>query len=120
PPLKPPWPSPESRMRVPSSTPAGMSTASVFSFCTWPAPEHGLHGLLMKRPLPRQLGQVRSMVKKPCCARTLPMPEQLGHCSTLEPASAPVPPHASHATALGTLICALRPLKASSSVIVRL
>ena len=40
---------------------------------------------LMILPVPRQPGQVRSMVKKPCCARTLPMPEQVGHCSALWP-----------------------------------
>ena len=55
------------------------------------------------RPVPRQFGQVRSMVKKPCCARTLPSPEQVGHVSGFEPASAPVPLQASQASAVGTL-----------------
>ena len=48
----------------------------------------------MVRPVPRQLGHVRSMVKKPCCARTLPLPEHVAHCSGLEPGSAPVPAQA--------------------------
>ena len=29
-------------------------------------------------PRPPQVGQVRSTVKKPCCALTLPWPEQVG------------------------------------------
>ncbi len=107
-------------MRVPSSTPGGMSTLSVRSFCTWPVPLQALHGFLITLPVPRQVEQLRSMVKKPCCARTLPMPEQVGHCSALWPGSAPTPPQASQATALGTLISAARPLKDSSREISRL
>ena len=61
-------------MRVPSSTPAGMFTASDFSFCTRPAPRQTGQGSAITWPAPWQVGQVRSTVKKPCCARTLPAP----------------------------------------------
>jgi hypothetical protein len=39
---------------------------------------------------------VRSTTKKPCCARTLPWPAQVGQVSALVPGSAPVPLHGSH------------------------
>ena len=42
-------------------------------------------------PWPLQVGQERSTVKKPCCARTLPMPEQVGQVVGSDPPSAPVP-----------------------------
>ena len=48
------------------------------SFSTRPAPRQVVQGFLMIWPMPEQVGQVRSTVKKPCCARTLPMPEQVG------------------------------------------
>ena len=51
-----------------------------------------------------QVGQVRSTVKKPCCARTLPMPEQVGQETGSAPPSAPVPEQAAQATDVGTLI----------------
>ena len=41
----------------------------------------GLQGFRTMRPLPWHCGQVRSMVKKPWVARTLPWPAQVGHCS---------------------------------------
>ena len=61
----------------------------------------------MISPRPWQFGQVRSMVKKPWEARTLPKPAQVGQETGLEPASAPLPVQASHVTEVGTLICAL-------------
>jgi len=36
-------------------------------------------------PLPEQVGQVLSTVKKPCCALTFPIPEQVGHEVGLAP-----------------------------------
>jgi hypothetical protein len=42
------------------------------SFCTRPEPRQVLQGLRMILPVPRQDEQVRSMVKKPWVARTLP------------------------------------------------
>src|SRR5262245_47505145 len=104
PPFIPAWPSPDNRMRVPSSTPGGMSTDSVRSFCIWPEPLHCLHGLRTTRPAPRHFGHVRSMVKKPWLARTFPCPEQVEQVSGLLPASAPEPLQLSHSTRLGTRI----------------
>ena len=107
-------------MRVPSSTPAGMLTASVFSRCCTPLPPQARHGFLITRPVPWQVGQVRSTVKKPCWLRTRPAPRQVGQATGSLPASLPEPLQASQATAVGTRICACLPAKASSSVIVRL
>ena len=80
---------------------------SVFSLRTRPWPPQARQGLSMTRPAPWQDGQVRSMVKKPCCARTLPVPWQVGQLTGREPASAPLPLQASHgagsARALGLL-----------------
>ena len=60
-------------------------------------------------PVPRQEAQLRSMVKKPWVARTLPWPAQVGQVSAVWPASAPEPLQDSQATRVGTLISALRP-----------
>src|SRR3954471_5563255 len=90
-------------MRVPSSTPAGIDTLRVRSRCTRPAPWQTLQGFLMIRPAPLQVGQVRSIRKKPCCARTLPAPRQVGQvCAAALPASAPLPLQASQLTEDGT------------------
>ncbi len=80
---------------MPSSTPGGMLTDSVFSRRTRPWPPQRRHGFSMTWPAPWQVGQVRSMVKKPCCARTLPCPWQVGQVIGREPASAPLPLHGS-------------------------
>ena len=37
----------------------------------------------MTCPAPWQDGQVRSIVKKPCCARTRPLPSQVGQVDRL-------------------------------------
>ena len=89
-------------MRVPVSTPAGMLTDKERSFSVRPAPPQDLQGFLMVWPAPAQVGQVRSTVKKPCWARTLPMPEQVGQVTGSAPPSAPVPLHTSQPTELGT------------------
>ena len=68
----------------------------------------------------KQVGQVRSTVKKPCCARTLPIPEQVGQVDGSAPPSAPVPLQTSQTALVGTVMPACLPLKASSSVIRRL
>ncbi len=104
-------------MRLPSSTPAGIETESVFSRRTRPWPAQTRQGFSMTRPPPWQVGQVRSMVKKPCCARTRPWPWQVGQVTGFEPASAPVPLHDSQAISVGTRTLACLPLKASSRVI---
>ena len=71
----------------------------------------------MISPRPWQEGQVRSMVKKPWLARTLPAPAQVGQVDGLVPALAPVPVQVSQVTLVGTRICAVLPAKASGSVI---
>src|SRR6056297_341086 len=101
PPRIPASPSPDRRMRVPVSTPAGMLTDSAFSFSSRPDPPQTRQGFLTIWPTPPQVGQVRSTVKKPCCARTFPMPEQVGQVCGSAPPSAPEPLQASHWTAVG-------------------
>ena len=81
-----------------------MLTLIVRSRCTRPAPLQVRQGLLTTRPKPWQAGQVRSIVKKPCCALTLPIPEQVVQVCGLVPASAPVPLQLSQATDPGTRI----------------
>ena len=105
---------------MPSSTPGGMVTDSVFSRCTRPLPPHASHGSLITRPVPLQVGQVRSTVKNPCWARTRPAPRQLGQTPGGEPLALPVALHTSQPTVLGTRICACLPPNASSRVISRL
>ncbi len=75
-------------MRVPSSTPGGMLTDKVFSRRVRPWPPQALHGVSMTRPAPWHAAQVRSIVKKPCWARTRPRPWQVGQAIGREPASA--------------------------------
>ncbi|MNW21406.1 hypothetical protein D3C71_2223110 [compost metagenome] len=60
------------------------------------------------------------MVKKPCWARTLPWPWQVGQVTGWVPAAAPEPLQESQATVEGTRTLAVVPLKASSSPISRL
>src|SRR5918998_1334199 len=108
-------------MRVPSSTPAGTETDRVRSRCTRPAPPQTLHGFRTVRPLPPQVGQVRSIRKKPCCARTLPAPWQVPQVvAEAAPLSDPEPLHASQDTEDGTFMVFFTPAKASSSPISRL
>jgi hypothetical protein len=89
---------------VPVSTPAGIFTESDRSFSIRPAPPQDRQGFFTIWPMPLQVGQVRSTVKKPCCARTLPMPEQVGQVTGSAPPSAPVPRQVSQANDVGTLI----------------
>src|SRR4051794_33715507 len=104
-------------MRVPSSTPAGVLTERGRARVTRPAPPHAGQGSSMTSPRPWQVGQVRSIEKKPCVARTRPWPAQVGHCRGFDPDLAPEPEHASHVTEVGILIVAALPLKASVSSI---
>ena len=55
------------------------------------------HGFSITVPVPWQVGQVRSMVKNPCCARTasVTLAGAAGRSATI-PASAPLPRHGSH------------------------
>src|SRR5918998_6834766 len=88
-------PSPDTRMRVPSSTPAGIFTDRLRRLSARPSPPHAWHGSAITSPLPRHVGQPRSTTKKPCWARTLPAPLQVEHvCARLCPL-APLPSHES-------------------------
>lgn len=71
-------------------------------------------------PRPWHTGQVRSMVKKPCAARTLPWPLQCRQVDMPVPGLAPEPSQVVQPTSVGTSISTVRPRKASSSVISRL
>ena len=75
------------------------------------------HGSLMISPRPWQDGHVRSMVKKPWLARTLPAPPQVGQAEGWVPVLAPLPVQTSQVTLVGTRICAVLPAYASGSVI---
>ena len=46
-------------------------------------------GVAITRPVPPQVGQVRSTRKKPCCARTLPAPPQVGQVVVARAACSP-------------------------------
>jgi len=74
----------------------------------------------MTLPEPWHVAQPRSMVKKPCEARTRPDPWQVGQVMGLLPASAPEPWQESQATDVVTLMVSCLPLYASSSDTARL
>src|SRR5664279_3354397 len=104
-------------IRVPSSTPAGILTDKLRSRVTLPAPLQDGQGFSITWPRPRQVGQVRSSVKKPCACLILPAPPQVAQAFGLLPALAPVPEQASQATEVGMRICAVLPSNASSRLI---
>jgi hypothetical protein len=58
---------------------------------------------------------VRSIEKKPWLARTLPWPAHMVQVTGWVPGLAPVPEHSAQAIDAGTRICAVLPVKASSS-----
>jgi molecular chaperone DnaJ len=64
-PLCPGSPSPDMRILVPVSTPAGIVTDIVFCFFTCPVPLHFKHGFLIEEPSPPHVGQGRS-IENPC------------------------------------------------------
>ena len=55
------------------------------------------------------------MVKKPCCVRTCPSPEQVGQVAGSDPPREPVPEHCSQESDRETDIVRRVPLKAVSS-----
>ncbi len=101
------------------STPGGMVTDSVFSCWRRPLPRQSPQGSSIIWPLPRQVGQVCWMEKKPCCMRTWPWPPQVLQVRGVEPGFAPEPPQVSHWTSVGTRISRSTPCTASSSEISR-
>src|ERR1700677_15876 len=113
-------PSPDRRIRVPSSTPAGTLTERVRSRVNRPEPPQRSQGLSIVWPRPWHVGQVRSIAKNPCCALTRPWPAQVLQVVGFEPAFAPAPPHISQVSEVGNLIDAVLPRNASSRVISRL
>ncbi len=96
-------------MRAPSSTPGGMRTCRVRCFLTMPLPWQLGQGSVIMRPWPPQRGQVRSMAKKPCEARTRPAPPQVEQVWGLEPSLQPEPWHGSQVRAAGTVISTSAP-----------
>jgi hypothetical protein len=89
-------------MRVPSSTPGGISTESVRSRVCRPVPLQSPHGFSTTSPAPWQAEQVRSMVKKPWLARTRPTPPQVPHTAGCAPPAEPVPEQPSQTIDVGT------------------
>jgi len=63
----------------------------------------------MTCPTPWQVGQVRSTVKKPDCARTRPWPWQVGQVTGAAAPAAPEPLQSEQAMEVGTRICVLAP-----------
>src|SRR5262249_59396855 len=100
--------------------PPGTSADSARSWRTRPAPPQLRHGFSMIRPAPWQATHVRSMVKKPWLALTLPLPWHDGQLIGLEPFSPPLPWQLSHLTELGTRMVACLPAKAALRTIARL
>jgi hypothetical protein len=60
-------------------------------------------------PRPWHVGQVRSMEKKPCAARTRPDPPQVEQLEGWVPGLAPDPVQTSQVIEVGTRICAVFP-----------
>ena len=110
-------PLPARRMRWPSSMPCGIATSSTLFFLTRPAPLQVVQGSGITLPLPRQVGQVCWIEKKPCDMRTLPAPPQVPQVLALVPGLAPEPEQVSQVSQLGTRISVAKPSAACSSVI---
>src|SRR5258706_8721311 len=91
-------------MRSPSSTPAGIFTASVLCFLMRPAPRQVTHGSGITFPVPWQAGQVCWMEKKPCERRTEPEPWHVSQVLGCVPGLAPEPWHVSHVSMVGMRI----------------
>src|SRR5690606_3462359 len=96
---------------------AGMLTSRVFCFLMRPWPSQAVQGSGMTLPLPRQVGHVCWIEKKPCCTRTLPCPLQVWQVLGCVPGFAPEPLQVVQRSQLGTRICVVCPLAASSRVI---
>ena len=89
--------------------PEGMLTDSERSSVTRPWPWHLVQGSVIVWPRPWQVGQVRSIEKKPWAARTRPEPWQVAHVFGLVPGLAPDPEQTSQVIEVGTRICAVLP-----------
>jgi hypothetical protein len=107
-------------MRSPSSTPAGIFTASVLCFFTRPAPRQVPQGSEIILPLPWHVGQVCWIEKKPWDMRTVPEPWQVSQVLGCVPGLAPVPWQVSHDSIVGMRMRVSVPRAACSRVISRL
>src|SRR5207248_7276254 len=117
--LYPDSPSPGTRRRDPSSTPAGILTERPFSSRIRPAPLQLAHGSLITFPAPPHCGHVRATAKKPCEYRICPRPAQPLQVTGDVPGFAPLPLHVAHVITRGTLMETSLPKTASSNEIVR-
>ena len=73
-----------------------------------------MHLFWISRPVPRQRGQVRATLKKPCWKVTWPAPPQVLQVLGLEPAAAPEPLQAVQDSTRGICRVASVPKAASS------
>ena len=92
-----------------TDTGAGMLTESARSWVTRPWPWQLVQGSSIVWPRPLQVGQVRSIEKKPDAARTRPAPPQVEHVTGSEPGLEPEPLQTSQVIEDGTWICAVLP-----------
>ena len=76
-------------------------------------PEHFKHGFLIDSPIPPQVEQVLSIVKKPDEDCTLPYPLHVEQVEGFDPPAPPVPVHELQIIELGILIDVFFPLNAS-------
>src|SRR5690606_3347955 len=118
PPRSPASPSPASRMRCPSSIPAGTFTRIRRVRRTTPAPRHSRQAVSTVWPSPRQRGQVWTLTSRPrgvCCTRrTSPVPPHSGQVRMGVPGSALFPWQWGQTSTRGTEISVSMPKAASS------
>ena len=89
-----PWPGaprPLTRMRWPSSTPAGIRTLTERTLCSVPVPWQTGHGVSNSVPRPMQSGQTVLREKRPWLSLRLPVPPQRGQVCVDVPGAAPEP-----------------------------
>ena len=91
--MSPGVPRPFTRMRWPSSTPAGMRTFTVRGRTSIPRPLQFLHLSLTTLPRPPQVGQTSENENGPWSTATEPAPLHVGQRSGNVPGLAPVPLH---------------------------
>src|SRR5579862_7513548 len=95
-------------MRSPSSTPAGIFTASVLWRLMRPAPRHVAQGSETTLPVPWHVGHDCWIEKNPCERRTVPEPWQVSQVFGCVPGFAPEPWHVSHVSIVGMRILVSR------------
>src|SRR5690606_16329260 len=109
PPPGPTSPSPDSGMRVPESTPAGILMVSDRRVRTLPSPEHSPHGRGLTVPYPWHCGHGRVVITWPrndrCTWLTSPWPPHVGQVVSDDPGAVPSPLHAMQTIAVSTCNC---------------